>query len=196
MGWDSGCDHAKHQISSSALVMLQREIPPEINQQAAELAAAANVPVMLDVGGDPTPLPEELSTLMSVVAPNETELAMLTQMPTDTDDQISNAARSLQRSGVDEVLVTVGSRGSFLFDSDGSTVFHQPSFNVDNVVDTTGAGDCFRAAYAVARYVDQMPPKPSLEFGAAAAALLVQRKGAMKPPTRQETQEFIKANVN
>eukprot|EP00658_Telonema_sp_P-2_P042444 TRINITY_DN30479_c0_g2_i1.p1 TRINITY_DN30479_c0_g2~~TRINITY_DN30479_c0_g2_i1.p1 ORF type:complete len:392 (+),score=98.48 TRINITY_DN30479_c0_g2_i1:130-1176(+) len=193
-GWDDGCgDQAATQIQSSALLMLQREIPPSINLQAAQIARENSVPVMLDVGGDPSPLPPELARLMTLVAPNETELSMLTGMPTETHDQITQAARSLQQSGVDEVLVTLGSRGSFLFDKDGVTVHHQPSFAISALTDTTGAGDCFRAGFGVGRWSLGLGAVESLEYGAAAAAILVQRKGAMTPPTREEVAGFLVA---
>lgn len=46
------------------------------------------------------------------------------------------------------------------------------------MIDTTGAGDCFTAAYAVAM-VRAMPPVEALRFAAAAAALCIGKAGAM-----------------
>jgi len=190
LGWQDGCAHAADHISAAKLLMLQREIPGAVNLEAAQYANAAGVPVMMDVGGDPSPLPADLAETLTLVAPNETELSLMTEMPTDNDDQISSAVAQLQRSGVKEVLVTLGQRGSILFDQNQKMV-HQSSFNVDNVVDTTGAGDCFRAGFAVARYHAGRDTQKSMQYGAAAAALLVQNKGAMTPPTSKETLQFL-----
>ena len=47
-----------------------------------------------------------------------------------------------------QVLVTLGQRGSILFDQNQKMV-HQSSFNVDNVVDTTGAGNHNRPSLCI-----------------------------------------------
>jgi ribokinase len=50
------------------------------------------VPVILDAGGMDAPVPGELLGLVDIFSPNETELARLTGMPTETFEQISQAA--------------------------------------------------------------------------------------------------------
>ena len=47
-----------------------------------------------------------------------------------------------------------------------------------NVVDTTGAGDCFTAAYAVA-LLEGKRGADALRFASAAGSICVRRKGAM-----------------
>ena len=62
------------------------------------------------------------------------------------------------------------------------------------VVDTTGAGDCFTAAYAVAT-VGGMQPQARLRFACAAAALSVMRKGAIPSmPNREAVKRFLMSN--
>lgn len=51
----------------------------------------AGVPVILDVGGMDTPIPNELLDSVDILSPNETELSRLTGMPTETFEQISQA---------------------------------------------------------------------------------------------------------
>jgi len=65
-------------------VMLQREIPERINILVAQHAKKCGVDVLMDVGGDDGPLPTELTTCITLCAPNETELQNLTEMPTST----------------------------------------------------------------------------------------------------------------
>ena len=59
------------------------------------------------------------------------------------------------KKGVSEVLVTLGEAGSMMFEA-GVTkpedAVRGKCFKVDNVVDTTGAGDCFRAACVAGRH--------------------------------------------
>ena len=63
------------------------------------------------------------------------------------------------------------------FQADGS-ILKQGIFKVDKLVDTTGAGDCFRAGFAVA-LVEGREASEALTLGAAASALCVQKMGAM-----------------
>ena len=105
--------------------------------------------------------------------------------PTGTEDEVEAAARAFTDQGVEKVLVKLGAKGSMLVGRDGS-VNRQPAAPVERVVDTTGAGDCFTAAFVVATLAG-MSPADALKFAAAAAAICVQRSGAMPSmPRRQE----------
>ena len=87
------------------------------------------------------------------------------------------------------MLVKLGARGSLLIEPDG-TVCRQGIFPVP-VVDTTGAGDCFTAAYVVAWSEDQ-PPAERLRFAAAAAACCVGKLGAMPSmPNRSAVERLL-----
>lgn len=57
--------------------------------QAAKNSGAT---VILDVGGVEAPIPKELIGYVDILSPNETELARLTGMPTDSFQQITRAA--------------------------------------------------------------------------------------------------------
>lgn len=46
----------------------------------------------MDAGGMDAPVPGELLSLVDIFSPNETELARLTGMPTETFEQIGQAA--------------------------------------------------------------------------------------------------------
>lgn len=55
-----------------------------------------------------------------------------------------------------------------------------------HVVDTTGAGDCFTAAFAVAM-LEGKSDKDAMEFASVAASLCIQQQGAIPSlPSRQE----------
>lgn len=68
-------------------------------------------------------------------------------MPDDPTDD-AEIARRLLTLGVKTVLMTVGARGCMLADAQG--VEHIPGLSLDQVIDTTGAGDAFNAALAAA----------------------------------------------
>jgi sugar/nucleoside kinase (ribokinase family) len=56
----------------------------------------------------------------------------------------------------------MGENGSVLVNKDGSTIV-QPAILAPKVVDTTGAGDTFTAAYAVA-LIERHSPADALRF--------------------------------
>jgi len=195
LGWDDSLpDATKDAIRGADVMMLQREIPDEVNLEAAQVAHGAAVPVVFDVGGKDTPLDPAICPLIDIVWPNETELANITGMPTDTEEEISSAVKCLQESGVKSVLVTLGEKGSRFYDADG-TVVSQDRLAIDpqSVIDTTGAGDCFRAAFSVAFYCEEHSVTKSLQYASAASALMIQRLGAMEAPSKQETLDFLKS---
>ena len=82
-----------------------------------------------------------------------------------------------QAKGVQNILVTMGKDGAFVLTEKGDVV-RGGSTKVDKVVDTTGAGDCFRAAFTVA-LVAGRPIEDALTFAAHSAGLCIQQKGAM-----------------
>ena len=59
-------------------MLLQREIPEEVNARVAAIAREAHVPVLLDCGGVEGPISPELMHNITTLSPNETELARLT----------------------------------------------------------------------------------------------------------------------
>ncbi|KAG8077479.1 hypothetical protein GUJ93_ZPchr0007g3259 [Zizania palustris] len=173
-GWDAGIGPEDLDlIRQAGVLLLQREIPDWVNVQVAQAAKDAGVPVILDAGGMDAPVPGELLSLVDIFSPNETELARLTGMHTETFEQISQAAGACHKMGVKEVLVKLGSQGSALF-IEGEKPIRQPIIPAAEVVDTTGAGDTFTSAFAVA-LVEGKPKKECMRFAAAAASLCVQR---------------------
>ncbi|KAK9150825.1 hypothetical protein Syun_009134 [Stephania yunnanensis] len=177
-GWAQVLDEGELEVVRNAgIVLLQREIPDYVNIQVAKAARSAGVPVILDAGGMDGLIPVDLLTNVDIFSPNETELERLTGMPTESFEQISQSVAKIHEMGVKEVLVKLGSKGSALF-VEGEEPVRQPIIAAKKVIDTTGAGDTFTAAFAVA-LVEGKSKQECLEFAAAAASLCVQVKGAI-----------------
>ncbi|XP_078167956.1 pfkB-like carbohydrate kinase family protein isoform X2 [Carex rostrata] len=193
-GWDEKLSVEDLEVVRGAgMLLLQREIPDWVNLQVAQAAKAAGVPVIMDAGGMDAPISSELFSLIDIFSPNETELARLTGMPTDTFEQINQAATRCHEMGVKQVLVKLGSQGSALF-IEGEETIRQPVIPASKVVDTTGAGDTFTAAFAVA-LVEGKPKSECLRFAAAAASLCVQVKGAMPSmPCRNSVMNLLQTS--
>ncbi|MBI5879064.1 MAG: carbohydrate kinase family protein [Chloroflexi bacterium] len=98
------------------------------------------------------------------------------------------AAAELLALGPDAVIVTLGARGSMAFTRTGEAA--HPGFRVP-VVDTTGAGDCFNAAF-LRGYLHSWPLERCVTFANAAAALSVTRMGPRAAvPDEGEVEAFL-----
>jgi ribokinase len=84
-------------------------------------------------------LTEDFFKHSDLIAPNETEAEILTGIEIKTVEDAIESAKILQKKGVSEVIITLGSNGSLYLDKNGEA-HHVPSCKVSKVVDTTGAG--------------------------------------------------------
>ena len=98
--------------------------------------------------------------------------------------------RALHASGrAHTIVVTLGAHGALAIDRQG--VAMQPAFPAQ-VVDTTGAGDTFNAAFLTARCLE-LDLNQALAFGCAAASKTVAAIGARSGlPTRGEVQALLR----
>ena len=177
---------ARGVITGADILLLQLESPLETVSQAAQLAQAHHVPVILNPA-PAQPLPEELLKAVTILAPNESETAILAGLPTGSLAEIKAAAAKLRGFGVETVILTLGERGALLAGADGSR--HFPAFRV-TPVDTTAAGDAFVGALAVA-LAEGRPLPEAIRWANAAGALATTRLGAQPSlPSRQAVEEL------
>lgn len=171
----------KEQISQYDMVVLQLEIPMEINELICRYAHDAGVPVMLNPAPS-APLSKELLARLTYISPNEHEVESMTGIHIKNEggcpdlEDAQRAAQKLLEQGVDNVIITLGSGGAVLLNR--QTFLYCPCVEGITAVDPTAAGDSFVASFcfAVCAGVDQ---KIALSFAANAAALTVSRLGAM-----------------
>lgn len=179
----------REEIGSYDLVLLQLEIPIEVNRTVARWAKEAGVPVMLNPA-PATELDDELLSLVSWLIPNEQEASMETHLPLRTDAEgplksdLRNIAAKLWDKGVEHIVITLGGHGAVVVKADGLTYI--PCVSMRHVADPTAAGDSFVGALAVGVTLG-LSHAQALEFAAYTAALTVSRMGAMPSlPTLEE----------
>lgn len=158
-------------IVESEYLLMQLEIPMEVVEYATELAHANGVKVVLNPA-PAAPLSDSLLSKLYALTPNETECRLLCGTRS-SDDDVENAA-FLHGKGVENVIVTLGEKGSMLCNADG--VLTVPAQKV-TAVDTVAAGDTYNGALCVAlskgkSFVEAM------QFATAASAIAVTRVGA------------------
>ena len=163
-------------LETCDLILLQLEVPLETVYAALEFGKRHGVKTVLNPAPALRTLDREKVRLASFVAPNETELAILTGLPVTTEDEIATAANRLIADGIETVIVTLGARGSLVVTSGG--LMRVPPVRVE-AIDTTGAGDAFIGSFA--RYfVAGLGLEAALGRATRYAADSVTKRGAQK----------------
>jgi sulfofructose kinase len=167
------------------LLMREREIPVEsiaaarvlhvddVDQgaaiRAAEIARDAGVPVTSDIDR----ITDRTAELVAAVTVPIFAEHVPPQLTGATDPE--RALRKLRERHDGLLCVTLGDRGALALD--GDTVHYAPAFQI-NALDTTGAGDVFRAGFIYA-LLQGFPAAEILRFANAAAAVGCTRLGAL-----------------
>ena len=185
IGTLSDCDK-----NNTAVIMLQCEIPAHVNEYISKTAAAMEIPVFQDIGGEDRALSEEHMKNCAIISPNESELKRLTNMTVDTIEDVVKAAKSLQLQGANDVLVTLGSRGCIYISKNG-TNYREEGISLEQVIDATGCGDSFRSAFCVRHFVEGYGLEDSLKYASVSAAIVASRLGAIPACATPEEIAFV-----
>lgn len=152
------------------VLLLQGEVPAATSQQAARVIGGRGKAVLLN----PAPVHDitpQLLDAATVVVPNEIEARSLVD---DLEPPIGAAAAEALRAEGRSAVVTLGARGAAWADADGSGLVEPPSIRA---ADSTGAGDAFCAALAVALPEGKAMPE-AVGFACAAGAHAATVSGA------------------
>jgi ribokinase len=150
-------DEFADKIAAADVCLVQLEIPVDTALYALEVARRAGVRTILN----PAPAPSEpIAPEVDYVTPNETEAAAV-------------------RDAKGTLVLTLGEQGAQIGDE------RVPAFPA-TAVDTTGAGDAFTAAFAVA-LAEGLSDLEAVRWGCAAGAHMVEHPGVIPGmPTRAE----------
>lgn len=150
------------------ILILQMEIPQEVNEYAIKKAKEKGVFVILN----PAPSEFEVDDILDKVdlfVPNENEILRYS-----TKENLKEAADELLGKNVGSVIITLGENGSEYFSKKEHIT--QDAIKA-KVVDTTSAGDSYIGAMAV--MLDQQKSiKEAMKFATKASSKTVTRKGS------------------
>lgn len=167
-------------LESVDVILMQLEVPFDGIEFMIKLFKACNKTIILD----PAPaisLPEEIINDITFLTPNELECSVVLNTTDSTAESVKKYPNKL--------LVTCGKNGVLYHD--GNKLVTIPSFPVD-VVDTTGAGDTFAGAFAVA-ISEGWSLHHAIQFANASASLSTTKMGAQKGmPSREEVMKVMK----
>ena len=177
-------------IKNTELVILQLELRLDVTKEIIRRAHGYGVKVLLN----PAPavkLEKEILGMVDYITPNETELSILTDMPTNTDEEVIAAAKEFLSFGTKTIIATLGSRGALIATNENIEIVS--GYKV-KAVDTVAAGDSFNGAFAVA-LTEGKTLQEAVKFANAMGALTVTEKGAIPSlHTRKQVEEFIANN--
>jgi len=193
----SDVSRASRAIQLADVLVLQLETPLDASMRAIEIARNASTRVILN----PAPerrLDADILAYVEVLTPNLEEgralvraLDMAEAPPDPAPCQMLSpceTAAALKTHGPGVVIVTCGAEGVAVADESGVREMSAPPVDA---VDTTGAGDAFNGALAVA-LADGRPIDEAVEWAQRAAAVSVTRRGAQPSlPTRNEIEATL-----
>ncbi len=179
--------HLESLLGSVDCLVLQNEVPYEVNLQAARLARENKIPVVWD----PAPFvtgTQELIKHVDFLTPNQNEAELLANCEITDEKSIHNAFLKIKESSDAVCLITMGEDGVYFLSGPG--INQIPSFLVDSV-DSVAAGDAFTGGFAVALSEGETL-RSAARFGCASGALATTKLGAQSAmPFRKEVDQMI-----
>jgi ribokinase len=163
-------DEAKSVISNASVLILQNEIPEQVNLAAARLGRSGGARIILNAA-PARQLPAELASLLDLIVVNAIEAEMLGADPVTDLHAAGRAAKFLSARGL-EVIVTAGGDGVAVQSRDYVATIKPHAIDL---VSTHGAGDAFVGALA-ARLAGGDRLVDAVSYANAAAAVLVATK--------------------
>jgi ribokinase len=129
--------------AEKGILALTLEMPLDTAAHAIRTAQGFGLRVILDPGGI-SPSQDVRSLLdggIYCIKPNEHEAKILTGIEVADFSTAERAAQRLLTCGIRNVLITHGSRGAYLFNSEGAVHLPVPSLPPGVATDETGCGD-------------------------------------------------------
>lgn len=175
------------EIKGSAYLLVQLEVNQDANEKVVKMAKEAGVRVIINTAPY-QPITDEFLNGAYLVTPNEVEAEEVTGIAVKDLESANKAAEVFFSKGVQNVLITLGSRGVYVNSNGRAEIV--PSYRV-NAIDTTGAGDAFNGGLLTA-LSEGKDLWEAAKFAQALAALSVQRLGTTPAmPTREEIEAFL-----
>lgn len=178
------------QLRAADLAVVSLEIPVAAAVAALRIAREEGTRTLLN----PAPaaaLPPEIWATVDILTPNRSEAAAL--LGRNDHDDLETLAGDLQSRFGCTVVLTAGMDGVFV--DDGVQKFAVAASPVDEVVDTTGAGDAFTAALAVELAAGR-DLADAVSFAAAAGAEAVSVRDVIPSlPTRAQVENRLQSTT-
>ena len=181
-------DQNLNTIKKSKIFLTQLETPEEVTLYALSKAKENNCITILN----PAParkIEEQYFKLIDYFTPNETEAEFYLNKKIKSENDIKEAANQFLKKGVKNIIITLGEKGVY-YSNGKEDYFVEACKLKNNVVDTTGAGDAFNGAFAVA-LANSLENKDALVFANKVAGISTTKVGAAASmPLLQDVENY------
>ncbi len=171
------------EIFKFPVIITQLEIPVSTVRAISQYKSEKNILILNPSPVDPLVDYKDILEKVDILLPNEIELSHLSGKRTGSQEEVKKAAGIVLKSGVKNIVITMGDKGVMVINSD--LELYIPAEKIE-AVDTEGAGDIFTGAftYFYARTYDIVK---SARFANKIASISVTRYGAQNsiPPTEE-----------
>lgn len=167
-------------------------IHQNVTEKALEIAQGNNVKISIDLESQIAQRGwKSLKNVLlkaDVLLPNKEGAKLITN-----SNKPEKAAELLVKKGIPIVIITLGSDGVLITTKDFQKRI--ATYEINNIVDTTGAGDTFNGAFSLAYWIKGWDLEKSCIYANAAASLKIQKLGARSGmPNETELRSFLKKN--
>lgn len=160
-------------LKENDILVLSGSIPKgikeDIYEEICEKIKDKNVKIVVD--STKKLLLNTLKYRPFLIKPNHHELGEIFNVQILNQDQAIEYAKKLQQKGAQNVLVSMGEKGSILLDENGKS-YKKAAISNKNVINTVGAGDSMVAGF-LAGYLNYKNHEDALKLGIASASATV-----------------------
>lgn len=122
-----------------------------------------------------------------LIKPNQEEISQYLNRPIETFDEVRSAAEEIHKKGIENVMISLGSKGAYLLCSEGEFKAEAPKIEP---VSTIGAGDSSIAGFIVAKKSGRSAEeclKTAVAYGSAACL-----SSGTRPPLEKDIAKFLR----
>ncbi len=179
------------------LLLVQMEVPLEQNALVMKNAKDMGSKVIMNLA-PALAVPKELLSLVDYLIVNQIEARQLAEkLKINIENDSTKLAQALAKQGDLTCIVTLGPEGVVAVEPDGTGI-KAPSMKIEDVKDTTGAGDCFCGTFAACIH-EGKDLKTAITMATVASGLSCKGEGAQDSyPYLSDIEEAMKefAGVN
>lgn len=158
------------------MAYVNTELLPEIVNYAISEFAKRNIKVIVDLGPKSSVVDQSKYQLIDFLTANQHEASQIVQFEITNKDNIKQAMSSLASKGSKNIIITMGKDGGAFLTKESSSI---ETFDADkiNVIDSTAAGDAFRAGF-IYKYLTTQSIPSAIQFAKKCSSFSVQKFGA------------------
>ncbi len=181
-------------LKPGAVLLLQMETTHAENWDLLRRARACGAMTILNLA-PAAPVPGDVLPCIDILVMNEIEASQLAgHLNLQTDDLVK-ICEAVSKRGNLTCVITLGAKGAFAWTREGKPIL-APALKLDEVVDTTGAGDAFCGTLAGSLHERHTFPE-ALKRACVAGSLACLKKGAQSSfPYLGDIEEKLAAATN